>query len=102
MHLRLLREILFVVDKVEELISARIVVGRKCCTKDYTNGHSCEKTKVVRVESTEGGSLYDDWTCCIEGRKVSCTCNDIIKDTVQDESSVNDFLDSAIVRSYKF
>ena len=102
MHLRLLREILLVVDKVEELISARIVVCGKGCTKDYTYGHCCEKTEVVRVESFQGWSFNDYWTCCIESGKVSSTCNDIVKDAVENEGSVDHLLNSAIVRRYKF
>ena len=49
-NLRLLRPIILVEDKEEELLSARIVVDWECCEKDYAYGNCCKKTEVVWVK----------------------------------------------------
>ena len=71
MYLQLIGPVVIVVDKIEELLSARIVVGRESGEKHDANGKGSEKAKVIWVKRLQCWSFDDDWTRVVEGGEVA-------------------------------
>ena len=82
LYLRFVTEVGFFEGQEEELVPARIVIARE--GREEHDADSCcgSQRSIVGIVGSQGWSLDDDITRCIERTEVSCTGNDAVEDEV--------------------